>query len=229
MSMNPAELEANLKTARERSDREQEARTLLLLGEHYQTVRRLPKAAALIAQALKISGVTENAKEAACVHARLGAVYWEMAQLKKAMTHFQQALENLKRAPHAEGTYRVQTLLAILYWRKCQWREGLAGFRAALKSRDNVQEETQDYLPLKQALERGVATLENRIRLAREQNDPLRLLQPLFSLAPLHLFTGNKTAMQALLQEAEPLAEQLGKQDILEVLPQLRALMEEMG
>ncbi len=73
-------------------------------------------------------------------------------------------------------------------------------------------------------MERGVSILENRIRLAREQNDPLKLLQPLFSLAPLYLFTGRETGMDALLKEAASLAESLGKHDILETIPKLRAL-----
>ncbi len=140
MGTNLAQLEESLKNARELGDAEAEARVLMDLGGHYQAIRRLPKAAAMLSQAVKLRN-DAGPQEAAVLHARLGCVYWEMAQLKKALVQFEQALNRLADAPDAEGEYRLRTLVAVTHWRKCQWQEGLAGFRAALKLKENADGE----------------------------------------------------------------------------------------
>jgi hypothetical protein len=121
--------------------------------------------------------------------------------------------------------------MGISSWRKCQWEEGLAYFREVLELLQidppvtAGKSEAGDYSFLAPALERAVATLENRVRLGREQGDVLKILQPLFAMIPLYLFTARKNEIDPLLQEAASLAEQLQKKDIQDAILKLRALV----
>jgi hypothetical protein len=71
-------------------------------------------------------------------------------------------------------------------------------------------------------MERGVATLGNRIRIAKDQNDAERTLLPSFSMIPLLYFTGRKDKIPALIEEIVPLARQLNKVNILDTIPKLQ-------
>jgi hypothetical protein len=53
------------------------------------------------------------------------------------------------------------------------------------------------------------------VRIGRELQNPLKILQPLFSSSALYLVTGNLDEMNSSLNESVSLAEQLGKDDIL--------------
>lgn len=229
--LNIAELEDELQTARGQKDINGEIIALRQLGSFYQKNRKLTKAASCLSKALNIVEKTENAGDKAVVFANLGCVYWEMAQLKKAMTHFQEALKIQRQIQDVTGQTAVLILLGISHWRKCQWEEGLSYFREAFdtqKTHDRKTEkslEDEGYYSLSEAMERGVATLQNRVRLGQEQNDPLKILQPMFSMVPLVLFTGRVSEVEPLLQEAGSLAERLQKKDILDVIPKLRGLV----
>lgn len=229
--LNIADLEDELKSAREQKDINGEVIALRQLGSFYLKSRKLTKAASCLAKALNIVEKRGNAGDKAVVFANLGCVYWEMAQLKKAMTHFQEALKIQKQIQDVTGQTAVLTLLGISHWRKCQWEEGLSYFRDVIdmqktdNQRTEKAPEDKGYVSLSEAMERGVATLQNRIRLGREQNDPLKILQPMFSLVPLVLFTGRVSGVEPLLQEAGSLAGRLQKKDILDVIPKLRELV----
>lgn len=226
--LNISDLEAELKTAREQKDRMGELRTLKSLGSVFQKNRRFTKAASCFSKALNL--VMESGGDQALAHSRLGCVYWEMAQLKKAMAHFQSALEIQQQFQPAPGQAGILTLMGISCWRQCQWEAGLAYFREVLELRQNPSPTTantseDDYFFLSEAMERGVVTLQNRVQLGREQGDPLKILQPLFAMIPLYLFTAKKNEIEPLLQEVTSLAEQLLKKDIQDAIPKLRALV----
>jgi hypothetical protein len=61
--------------------------------------------------------------------------------------------------------------------------------------------------------------------LGREQGDALKILQPLFAMIPLYLFTARKNELDLLFQEAASLATQLQKRDILDAIPGIKALI----
>ncbi|SVD10790.1 uncharacterized protein METZ01_LOCUS363644 [marine metagenome] len=75
-------------------------------------------------------------------------------------------------------------------------------------------------------MEKGIATLKNRIQIAQNQNDPVRILLPSFSMIPLMFFTGQKEEIPSLLQTIIQLAQQLNKNNILDVIPILKKIME---
>ena len=226
-----ADLEDELKAVREREDSIGELGALRSLGSALQKNRQFTKAASCLSRALKLVKENGSAEERAIVFARLGCVYWEMAQLKRAMAHFQSALELQQQFQNAPGQADILTLMGISCWRKCQWEEGLSYFDKVRELRQNCPPpnakpgEDGDYSFLAEAIERGVATLQNRIRLGREQGSPLKILQPLFSMVPLYLFTARKKEIESLLREAATLAEQLQKNDIQDAIPKLRALI----
>ena len=223
------DLEAELKTMRERQDIAGELRALRHLGLALQKNRQYTKAASCLSRSLKLDN--PNAGARAVVHASLGCVYWEMAQLKKAMTHLQSALQIQKQIQDTPGQVGVLTLMGISCWRKCQWEEGLAYFSAARELRQTDSppsvnsEEDGKYVFFREAIERAVVTLQNRILLGREQGNPLKILQPLFAMIPLCLFAARKNEIDPLMREATSLAEQLQKNDILDAIPKLQAVI----
>jgi tetratricopeptide (TPR) repeat protein len=226
-----AELEDELKTMKAQKDIDGEFQTLRRLGSALQKNRQFTKAASCFSRALNLVKDNPNAGDQALVHASLGCVYWEMAQLKKAMTHFQSALEIQQQFQDAPGQAGLLTLIGISCWRKCQWEEGLAYFSKVRELRQirppataNTPEDGE-YSFIAEAIERAVATLQNRVRLGREQGDALKILQPLFAMIPLYLFTARKNEIEPLLQEVTPLAEQLQKIDIQNAVPRLQALI----
>lgn len=229
--MNITALEDELKSARENKDTEGELSALRQLGLVCQKNSKLTQAASCFSKALTLVERSENERDRAVAHANLGCVYWEMAQLKKAMTHFQEALKIQQRIEDVSGQAAVLALLGISHWRKCEWTEGFSYFEKTLefqkthKLKLGEQPDDETYAPLFEALERGVQTLHNRVRLGREQNDRLKILQPLFSMTPLYLFTGKQSEMKPLLQEAGALAEALHKKDILDMIPKLNGLI----
>jgi len=226
-----ADLEAELKTMKERQDFAGELRALRHLGFALQKNRQFTKAASCFKKALNQVRDNGSGRDKAVVHASLGCVYWEMAQLKKAMTHFQSALEIQKQIQDTPGQAGVLTLMGISCWRKCQWEEGLAYFIEVRELRQTDSptiansEEDGKYVFFREAIERAVVTLQNRVRLGREQGNALKILQPLFAMIPLYLFTARKNEIDPLLREATSLAKQLQKKDIQGAIPKLQAVI----
>lgn len=228
-----ADLEGELQIMREQKDLMGELRILRCLGSAFQKNRQFTKAASCLSKALNLVKDQGSAEDKAVVHASLGCVYWEMAQLKKAMTQFQSALEIQKQFQNAPGQAGILTLMGISFWRKCQWDEGLAYFNKVRELRQNRPLATEntpedgEYSFITEAVERAVVTLQNRIRLGREQGDALKILQPLFAMIPLYLFTAKKNEIEPLLQEAISLVQPLQKKDIQNAIPKLKALIAE--
>jgi tetratricopeptide (TPR) repeat protein len=224
-----ADLQDKLKLLREQKDIDGEIATLRSLGSLFQKNRRFTKAVSCLGSALKLSQSNVDLPARAVLHAHLGCAYWEMAQLKKAMTQFKEALEILKQFPDQVGQAGLLTLMGISCWRKCQWQAGLAFFSEAgelLKIDPPAFEpDESDYSFFSEALERAVVTLKNRVRLGREQGDALKILQPLFALIPLYLFTKRRNETDPLFSEAISLADQLRKEDIQDAIPRLKELI----
>jgi tetratricopeptide (TPR) repeat protein len=225
-----ADLEDDLKTMKELKDSVGELRALRNLGFALQKNRQFTKAASCFSKALNPNRDNGSDEDKAVLHASLGCVYWEMAQLKKAEAHFQSAFKIQKQIQDTPGQAGVLTLMGISSWRKCQWEEGLAYFSEVRKLRQTGSPPTaiaeeEKYIFFREALERAVVTLQNRIRLGREQGDRLKILQPLFALIPLYLFTARKYEIDPLLREATSLAEQLQKKDIQGAIPKLQAVI----
>mgnify|MGYP002630088518 CR=1 FL=1 len=223
--MNIAILEDQLKSARENKDIKGELSALRQLGLVCQKNRQLTQAASFLSKALTLVEKTGNERDQAVALANLGCVYWEMAQLKKAMTHFHEALKIQQLTEDVIGQTAVLTLLGVSHWRKCEWQAGLSYFQKTLElqkthqPKSDEQPDDEAYASLFEALERGVQTLQNRVHLGREQHDPLKILQPLFSMIPLYLFTGRGSEVESLLREAGALAEVLHKKDIMDMIP----------
>ncbi len=225
------DLEDALKLTREQKDSSGELKILRELGSALQKNRQFTKAASCLLRALSRVEEQGSAEDRVLAHARLGSVYWEMAQLKKAMTHLESALKIQNQLTDASDQAGLLILMGISHWRKCKWEEGLNYFRQAQNHRLKRTPETAsrkakgEYSFIEEALERAVGTLENRIRLGREQGDPLKILQPLFAMIPLYLFTEKTNEIDPLLQEAISLAKRLQKKDIQEVIPRLQELI----
>ena len=127
----------------------------------------------------------------------------------------------------------LSAIMGISYWRKGEWSTAFHWFERALpawiegkiKSDQSQIDATWKYAGLQFVMERGIATLENRIQIAQDQHDLERILLPSFSMVPLMLFTGRKEKISPLLEEIVPLAQQLGKKNILDAIPTLQNLM----
>ena len=68
------------------------------------------------------------------------------------------------------------------------------------------------------AFDRGISTLQNRIRLGRELEQPLKILQPLFSSTAIHLIMRNMAELTICLDESEALAKKPSQTDILKAI-----------
>ena len=226
------DLENELKTVREQNDTIGELRILRCLGSLFHEKRAFTKAASYLSKALKLVKENGSAEDKAVVHASLGCVYWEMAQLKKAMMQFQSSLEIQQQLQNVPAQADILTIMGISNWRECQWEEGFSYFHKVWElcqlqaSTTAKTPDAREYSFLAEAIERGVVTLQNRIQLGREQDSPLKILQPLFSMIPLYLFTARKNQVGPLLQEATSLAEQLQKNDIQDAIPKLHAMID---
>ena len=80
------------------------------------------------------------------------------------------------------------------------------------------------FMTVKGALERGISTLQNRVRMGRDLQDSLKILQPLFSICILYRVLGNDKSFQICLDEALALARSLNKTDIINAADNLKNL-----
>ncbi|MBT7272006.1 MAG: hypothetical protein HN885_03315 [Nitrospina sp.] len=81
------------------------------------------------------------------------------------------------------------------------------------------------YEILQVVMERGIEILKNRIHMAQNQNDSVRVLLPSFAMVPLMIFTGRKGEVPNLLKEIVPLAKELKKNKILETITALEKII----
>ena len=153
----------------------------------------------------------------------LGTAYWEKAQLQKALNHFEEALKMFKEVHDKQGIAIILSIVGITFWRKCDWDKALEILKDALKQNGEKKVE-QRFASLYGAFDRGIATLQNRVRLGRELQKPLKILQPLFSICALYWVVGNREQFKVCLDEAVALAQSLIKTDILQAAKDLKKI-----
>ncbi len=189
------------------------------LANAYQQMRKYESA---IATLNKIRpSVMAEASLHATVETALGAAYWEKAQLQKALNHFEEALTLFEQVNDLSGQATLLSIVGITFWRKCDWQKALAILKGPLRQNSTVDNR---FVSLYGAFDRGIATLQNRVQLGRERQDPLKIMQPLFSLCALYWVTGQAEPFNVCLEESVMLAEQLGKADILQAAKGLKKL-----
>ena len=215
------ELEETLDHHKKNSDVSGQLQTLSQLCQTYQAQRKYQKALNYSKQAIEIVNNRDNPEDKIHALINLGCVYWEMAQLKKAMGIFQEALTITEVIQEAEGQKKLSAVLGISYWRKGEWSTAFNWFERATTI---LNLDTTKYEALQVILERGVVTLENRIRIARDQKDAERTLLPSFSMIPLLFFTNRKEKISRLIEEIIPLARRLNKQNLLDQIPKIQNL-----
>ena len=229
--LNIKALEESLESLRQHSDIPGRLQILIKLGQTYQSTRRYQKALIYFRQALDLVKDQSNPDHRIVALVNIGCVYWEMSQLKKAMGFFQDALPIAEELGDDAGRMMLCAIMGVSYWRKGEWSGAINWFEKALQDYPVDEITTAQsidpwkYQGLKVVMERGIATLKNRIQIAQNQNDPVRILLPSFSMIPLMFFTGQKEEIPRLLQTIVPLAQQLKKNNILDVIPTLKKIM----
>lgn len=208
--MNIEQLEKNYESARVKGDW---ADTVLKAVAYANACQQVRKFDAAIACLTKLLSSVENQKSLkAVVLTALGTAYWEKAQLQKALNNFEEALPLFRKAGDKAGVWAILSIVGITYWRKCEWDRALEIMEDALNQKTDRDER---FASVYGAFNRGFATLQNRIRLGRELEKPIKILQPLFSSTALHLIEGNMEAFQTCHDEAVALAKQNDQRDIL--------------
>ncbi|MBT3922726.1 MAG: tetratricopeptide repeat protein [Nitrospina sp.] len=217
--MNLSQLQENLESIRLKGDRFETVEKSVEYANACQQVRKYEAAIACL------NKVLPDAREEVSLHGvvktALGTAFWEKAQLQKALNHFEEALKLFKEIDDRQGISAILSIVGITFWRKCDWEKALG----ILKDAHNGEKiRDKRFISLYGAFERGIATLQNRVRMGRELQDSLKILQPLFSMCPLHWIMGNREQFKACFDESVSLAEQLGKTDILSAAKDLTRL-----
>jgi tetratricopeptide (TPR) repeat protein len=189
------------------------------LANAYQQMRKFESAIATLNKIQPFAVV--EASQHAVVETALGVAYWEKAQLQKALNHFKEALTLFEQVNDLSGQATLLSIVGITFWRKCDWHKALELLKGSLMQGLTVENR---FVSLYGAFDRGIATLQNRVRLGRELQDPVKILQPLFSLCALYWVTGQAEPFNICLEESVMLAEQLGKADILQAAKGLKKL-----
>ena len=208
--MNLSQLEENFKASRIEGDWADIVKKAVAFSNGCQEVRKYDTAIACLNKlALDVKG---EKKLLPVVLTALGTAYWEKAQLNKALEQFEKSLILFKQLDDVGGKAAILSIVGITYWRKCEWDRALEILEYALSQKPDREER---FASLYGAFDRGFATLQNRIRMGRELEQPMKILQPLFSSTALHLITGNMGAFKTCLEESETLAKQNGQSEIL--------------
>jgi tetratricopeptide (TPR) repeat protein len=220
--MNLSQLEESFKASRIEGDWLDIVKKAVAFSNGCQEVRKFDAAIACLNKlALDVKGEKELL---AVVLTALGTAYWEKAQLKKALEQFEKALLLFKEAGDNAGKAAILSIVGITYWRKCEWDRALEIMEDALSLKSERSEREERFTSLYGAFDRGAATLQNRIRLGRELEQPMKILQPLFSSTALHLIVGNVEELKTCLDESVVLAQQLGQTDILKAAEGIKLL-----
>jgi len=231
-NLNTKALEESLENLRQNSDSPRQLQILIQLGQVYQSKRQYQKALIYFKQALNLVKNQPNPNDKIVARVNMGCVYWEMSQLKKAMNFFQDAIPIAEGLGDNVGKMMLCAIMGVSYWRKGEWPMAIDWFEKA--SRGGLVDKIKTaqsidpfkYEALKVVMERGIETLKNRIQIAQNQSDPARILLPSFSMIPLLFFTGQKKEIPSLLKTIIPLAQKLKNNNILDVIPVLKKVME---
>jgi tetratricopeptide (TPR) repeat protein len=217
--MNLSQLEESFKSAHIEGDWADTVKKAVSFANGCQEIRKFDTAITCLNKL--VLDVKGEKKILAVVHTALGTAYWEKAQLKKALSQFEQALQLFKELDDKAGKAAILSIVGITYWRKCEWEPALEILKDALNQKMGKDER---FPSLYGAFDRGIATLENRVRLGRELEQPMKILQPLFSSTALHLIIGNFEELKICLDESVTLAQQLGQTDILKAAETIKLL-----
>jgi tetratricopeptide (TPR) repeat protein len=209
--MNLSQLQESLEAIRLKGDKLGMVEKAVEYANACQQARKYEAAIACLNKILP--DVEDDAHFHAVIKTALGTAFWEKAQLQKALNHFEEALTLFKEMDDKQGMDAIFSIVGITFWRKCDWDKALEILGDA-----SHQDKKRDkrFISLCGALDRGIVTLQNRVRMGRELQNPLKILQPLFSICALYWVTGNREQLEICLNESVLLADQLGKVDILE-------------
>ena len=208
--MNLEKLKKSFEKACSNLDMQEMVEKAVVYAEACQQQRKYDSAISCLKKLLP--RVDKEKRLKAIVLAALGTAYWEKAQLKKALSNFEEALQLFKELGDKAGEVAILSIVGVTYWRKCEWDRALQILENALNLKTD---KNNRFVSLYGAFDRGLVTLQNRIRLGRELEQPMKILQPLFSSIALHLIEGNWEAFKTCLEESEALAKQMGHKDIL--------------
>ena len=211
--MNLIQLQEGFEAIRLKGNRVETVEKVVELANACQQVRKYEAAITCLNKVLP--DVQKDAGLLAVVKTALGTAYWEKAQFQKALNHFEEALKMFKEVHDKQGIAIILSIVGITFWRKCDWDKALEILKDALKQNGEKKVE-QRFASLYGAFDRGIATLQNRVRMGRELQDPVKILQPLFSMCLLYWVIGSHGQFKVCLDEAVALAQSLNKTDILQ-------------
>jgi len=216
--MNLEQLEKNFKSALSKDDLVNTVAKAVAFANGCQQVRKYDSALAC----LNTLNIKEPKNLKAVIFTALGAVYWEKGQLNKAMMQFEYALQLFKELHDKDGKAAILSVLGITYWRRCEWDLAIENIKNALSQNARKDERFES---LYGAFDRGIVSLHNRIRLGRELEKPMKILQPLFASTVLHIILGNFEEFKNCLNESMVLAKQLNQTDILRAAEGIKLLV----
>jgi len=221
--MQISELEIKFNSAKIKASSVKVTDTVIPLANAFQEARKYDAAIRSLNEALAIVRECKEVDRQAVILTALGTAFWEKAQLQKALDHFSQALHIFKEYNDRMGERAILTMVGITFWRKCEWQKALNIFSELWPEASSLSVDDR-FMTVKGALERGVSTLQNRIRMGRDLQDSLKILQPLFSVCVLYRVLGNRKNFQVCLDEALALARSLNKTDIINAADNLKNL-----
>ena len=218
---------------KQNSDEPKDFKALNQLGQDYQAKRQLQKALAYSKNAYELVKTEADSNDLIVALVNMGAIYWDMSQLRKATNLFHDSLLIVERIGDDVGRRMLYSIIGISSWRKGEFVNAIEYFEKALQttSESKVEYERSQLVPpwkyeiLHVVMVRGIVTLQNRIQIARNQHDSVRILLPSFSMVPLMLFTGQKEAIPGLLKEIVPLAKELKNNKILNTVTALEKII----
>lgn len=221
--MSLIDLEKSFNSAKENASAVALVEATIPLVNAYQQARKFDAAIRCLKETLPVIREQAEADQEAVILTALGTAFWEKAQLQKALDHFRLALDWFKKSGDQEGETVILAMVGITFWRKCEWQRALEIFSKVLQE-PSALKMTERFASVRGALERGVATLQNRVRMGRELQDALKILQPLFSVCALYRVLGDWDQFDICLDEAVVLAGALNKADILNAAKDLKNL-----
>jgi tetratricopeptide (TPR) repeat protein len=219
-----SELGNKFNRAKERTSPFEIVETIIPLVNAYQQEQKYDSAVHCLQEALPIIREKGKADQEAVILTALGTAFWEKAQLQKALDQFSPALELFKKSGDKVGERAIFAMVGITFWRKCEWQRALEIFADVWREADGLRIEGR-FASVQGALERGTITLQKRVLMGRELQDPLKILQPLFSVCVLYRMLGDREQFDICFDEAVALAESLNKTDILNAAKDLNRLI----
>ncbi len=216
------DLEKTLDQSQKENDRSKEAQTLIQMGNYFLSQRKWPRAANSFRKSLDIFEEKNQKVEQAQTLSYLGLVSWEQAQVQKAIDSFKLSLKIINEVSNTSEQKIVEAILGLSLWRKGDWTESLALLKEVLPM--DIDSIPDSYKILHEAIEKAVSQIRNRIPAAQMNNNPLRIMQGHFTLAPLLLYMGQKEEAKAHLLDAESLAKILKDDKVLRTVPSILEL-----